>query len=121
MNCSTCSLIYSKKASLLQRPMRMIMIVATPERNMAMAPPDRIEWRPISSLVKPNMASPIISTTARSLGNAWDEFMHDTFPSDETKEHIFESSDAPGIFRTLLTENAAALTGQRRLSLVRNI
>ena len=99
----------------------MMIIVATPDRNIAMAPPDLIECRPISSFVKPRIDFPIKSTTARSLGRAWDEFIHDIFPSNEMKEHTFESFVEPGIFNTLFTEKAAATTGHRRPSSVRNI
>ena len=99
----------------------MMIIVATPDKNIAIAPPNRSECRPTSSFVKPNVVSPISSTTARSLDRAWEEFIHDTFPSDEMKEHIFESAVAPGIHMTLLTEKVAARTGHRRISLVRNI
>ena len=77
--------------------MRIIIIVATPDKNIAMAPPERSECRPMSSFVKPRLSGPIISTTARNLGKAWDEFMHVTLPSDDTNEHIFESSVAPGV------------------------
>ena len=121
VNCSICSLMYSRNASLLHRPMQMIIIVATPDRNIVMVPPDRSECRPMSSFVKPRLSGPIISTTARNLGKAWDEFIHVTLPSDDTKEHIFESPVAPGIRKTLLTENAAARTGQRKSSPVLNI
>ena len=86
-----------------------------------MAPPDLIEWSPISSFVKPRVSGPINSTTARSLGSAWDEFMHDIFPSDEVNVHNLESLEAPGMRSTLLIVNAAAFTGHNRLSSVLNM
>ncbi len=113
--------MYSRKASLLQRPMHMMIIVATPDRNIAMAPPDLIECRPISPFANPGIGSLINSATAHNLSSAWDEFIHDIFPSDEMKEHNFESFVAPGIFNTLLTVNAAATTGHKRESSVQNI
>ena len=96
--------------------MRMMIIVATPAKNIAIAPPDRSECSPISSFVKPRLSDPISPTTARSLGRAWAEFIHDIFPSDELKEHIFESAVAPGIFMTLFTVKAAARTGHKKAS-----
>ena len=84
--------------------MRMMVIVATPDRNITMAPPDLTECRPISSFVKPRLDSPIKSTTSHSLGRAWDEFMHDILPSDDTKEQNFEYSVAPRILNALFTE-----------------
>ena len=100
---------------------KLMIIVATPDRNITMVPPDLIEYRLISSFVKPRLDPPINSTTTRSLGRAWDEFIHDTFPSNEMKVHNFEFSVAPGISNTLLTEKAAARTGHRIVSSVRNI
>ena len=86
-----------------------------------MAPPDRTECNPISSFVNPRRDSPMMSTTARNLGSACEEFIHEIFPLGEINEHIFESSVAPGIFKTLFTVNAAATTGHSRSSPVRNM
>ena len=47
--------------------------------------------------------------------------MHDIFPSDDIKEHIFESAVAPGMRRTRFTVKAAATTGHSRSSPVQNI
>ena len=101
--------------------MRMMTIVATPDRNIAIAPPDRMEWRPTSSFVNPKTCAPINSTIARNLGRACDEFIHETFPSDEMNEHSFVSFVAPGMRKTLFTVKAAANTGHSRPSSVRNI
>ena len=73
--------------------MRMMIIVATSAKNIAIAPPDRSECSPISSFVKPRLSDPMSPTTARSLGRAWEEFfIHDIFPSEELKERLDSSS-----------------------------
>ncbi len=38
------------------------MIVASPDRNIAIAPPDLRECNPTLSFVKPNLVTPISST-----------------------------------------------------------
>ena len=45
----------------------MIEKVGTPARYMAMAAPDRTEWVPMSSDLKPNLSSPTPSAADRSL------------------------------------------------------
>ena len=121
VNCSTCSRMYSRKASLLHLPIRMITIVWIPDRNIAIAPPERMEWRPISSLVNPRDSAPMMSTIARSRGRAWAELIQVIDPSDSWTEHFFDSNVAPGIASTRAMDLAADLTGQSSLSLVQNM
>ena len=50
---STCSWIYSRKASLDQRPTIIMMMTDVPERKIVISPPDWIEYNLISSFLKP--------------------------------------------------------------------
>ena len=118
---STCSLMYSRKASLHHRPTRLMIIVEIPERNIAIAPPERIEWRPISNSVKPNTSLPINITIARSLASTCIELISVDFPSSFKKLQSFDSSDDPGIDLTRFTFRAVDLTGQRTASDVLNM
>jgi hypothetical protein len=43
----------------------MMMTTDVPDKNMAIAPPDRIECNPISSFVNPKISSPMRSTIDR--------------------------------------------------------
>ena len=97
MKDSTCSLMYSRNASLLHRPMRRRITVEIPARNMAMAPPERIECSPMSSLLKPSIDSPMSSTIARSHGRTCAELISEVDPSDAQKEQSLVSGDAFGI------------------------
>ncbi len=65
-----------------------------------MVPPDLIECRPRLGFQ--------INSTTQSFIRTWDEFTHDTFPSNEMRVHYFEIIIAPGISNTLLTEKDAA-------------
>lgn len=47
---------------------------------MAMAPPDRNEWHPISAVVNPNSSLPIVAAAALSLVLIWFEEMHNNLP-----------------------------------------
>ena len=97
MKDSTFSLMYSRNASLLHRPMRRRITVEIPARNMAMAPPERIECSPMSSLLKPSIDSPMSSTVARSHGRTCAELISEVDPSDAQKEQSLVSGDAFGI------------------------
>ena len=66
------------------------------DKNIAIAPPERIEWRPISSLVKPKTSSPINSTIVRNQSLTWVECMELSVPSGFMKVHTFVSSVVPG-------------------------
>ena len=99
----------------------MLMIVAVPESNNVIVTPDRIECNPISSFVNPNISYLIILTIALSRGSACAKFIHVILPSEERKEHIFESSMALGISNTRFTDMTEATTGHNKLSSVRNI
>ena len=46
------------------------MIVDTPDKNMAIAPPDLIECKPTSSFVNPKVSFPSSSTTHFNLALA---------------------------------------------------
>ena len=118
---STCSLIYSRKASLLHRPIRLITITESPDRNIVIAPQDLIECKPISSLEKPSFSLPIKSTIALSLGNTCAESIYTAVPSSVVKLHTFDSLLDPVFNRTLLIILAPARIGQRSRSLVANI
>ena len=56
---STCSRIYSRNASLDQRPNLVMMITDVTESKTSIATPAQIEWNPISSFLKPKTSSPI--------------------------------------------------------------
>jgi hypothetical protein len=51
--------MYRRKASEDQRPMSMMVNSGTPARYMAMAPPDRMAWVPMSSCKKPRTSGPM--------------------------------------------------------------
>ena len=59
--------MYLRKASEDHLPIIMMENVGTPSRYMAIAAPDRREWVPISSLVKPSFSSPMTDAAERSL------------------------------------------------------
>jgi len=62
-----------------------------------MAPPERIECSPMSSLLKPRIDSPMSSTIARSHGRTCAELISEVDPSDAQKEQSLVSGDAFGI------------------------
>jgi hypothetical protein len=51
-------------ASLFHRPINCIVVTVTPAKYMAIALPDLSEWQLISSILKPNDASPIDAAAA---------------------------------------------------------
>ena len=66
LNCCTCRRMYRRKASLLQRPINMMVYTGTSFRYMAMADPLLREWVPISSEEKPSLSFPSAAAEALS-------------------------------------------------------
>ena len=111
VNDSTWSLMYSINASLSHLPTLWIINVATPARNIAIAPPDRIEWSPTSSFVNPNVSFPNSSTIPLNFALAYAESMYRVCPLS-VYAHTFVSSFARGtVFNMRVIVYAQALTG----------
>jgi hypothetical protein len=55
---------YRRKASEDHGPINMMVKMGTPGRCMAIAPPDRIEWVPMSRCEKASTSSPICFAAA---------------------------------------------------------
>ena len=116
VNDSIWSRMYSRKALLDQQPTFMMIMTEVPDMNIAIAPPDLIEWRPISSLSNPSISTPIKATIARSLDRTWSARMRvKLFVLSENK-HTSESSVDDGISRTHCTVSAQAFTGHNTSS-----
>ena len=79
-NCSTCFCMYRRKASEDQRPIIMIENVGTSSRYIAIAAPDRMECVPMSSGLKPSLASPRVRAAERSLERAVVDDMVESLP-----------------------------------------
>ncbi len=56
---NTCFLIYLMKASELHLPTSIIVYTGVPERNILIAPAERLMWVPTSSGLKPSLLSEI--------------------------------------------------------------
>ena len=52
-NCMICFVIYLRKLSLFHLPINLIVESSAPDNFIAIAPPERIEWVPISFAKKP--------------------------------------------------------------------
>ena len=72
--------MYRRKASDDQRPIIMMVKVGICARYIAIAPPERMEWVPISSGLKPRMASPTSLAAERSLTRTVAEEIVDDLP-----------------------------------------
>ena len=111
-NCSTCFLMYLRKASLLHLPMSIIVKIGTLSRYIAMAAPLRMEWVPQSSALKPRTSSPMIVTAARNLSRI---VLEETKRSLLLKKKVLTgvSFVVPGYERTRWTREAHVSTGHK--------
>ena len=72
--------------------MRLMTMVEIPDRNMAIAPPERMECRPMSVFLNPSFASPMTAATARSRDLTWSDWMVVRIPSSDSNAHNLVSS-----------------------------
>ncbi len=108
-------------ASLSHLPTLWIINVATPARNIAIAPPDQIECSPTSSFANPNVSFPISLTIPLIFALAYVESMYRVCPLS-VYAHTFVSSFARGtVFNMRVIVYAHALTGHSVSSFVLNI
>lgn len=113
VNWRICFLMYLMKESLRQRPMSMMVMMGTPDRYIAMAPPERMEWVPMSLALKPRASSPMLSTAQRSILRTWSRVRMASVPASLMKAQTGVSGVKDGIFAVVATTAAQRLTGQR--------
>ena len=95
-----------------------MIISFTPDKNIAMAPPERMEWVPTSSFVNPKMASPISSTILLIFNRTVNESIWMT-PFIVLKSQTLVLSEQSGIvLYSLSMVFAQALTGFKIRSFV---
>ena len=114
-NCSTCFLIYRRKASLDQRPIIMIVQTGTSPKYIAIAAPDLMECVPISPRFKFKRSQPIDSIAASSAATISSEDTCSIPPPRQTAD-TGVSSSAPSYRRILRINAAQIFTGHNKSS-----
>ena len=99
---STCSLIYSSKVSPFHRPIRLITITCTPDRNNIITPQDLIECKLMSYIGNSRFALLIKSTIALSLGNTCAKLICTAVSFSVVKLQFFNSLLRPLVSRTFV-------------------
>ncbi len=113
--------MYSMNESLSHLPTLWIISVATPERNIAMAPPDLMGCNPTSFFVNPNVSFPIKSTIPLFFALAYVESIYLTCPLSVYAHTLVSSFDYSIVVSILVIVYAHAFTGQSVLSFFLNI
>ena len=100
-------------ASLFHRPINWIVVTGTLAKYIAIAPPERNEWQPISVVLNPNSSAPIVAAAALSFVLIWFEDICNNLPFLDMYVFTVDDSSLDGYDLILFTMSAQLFTGHK--------